>query len=111
MIRTLIFSSIMSWPALAFAASCAWEVPEEAKGQHLTVKIQASYRMDGSVQSAIIAHDMEPQMANPAFKALAEAALKTVKHCPLAKMPEKDYDKWHFMEFSFDSDDAPVEAQ
>ncbi len=87
-------------------SACAWAFPQDKKYAGMVVKIHAAYNPDGRLQMAEISPETRAlAVGNADFQMLAASALASVEKCtPLRGMPAADYDKWHFMELTFEAD-------
>ncbi len=81
-----------------------WSLNAGAKDAHtLIVVIKLWLNRDGSLIDAQYTDETKRKMADPTYRAAAEAANRAVHICsPLKELPADKYEGWSFMEFTFD---------
>lgn len=78
-----------------------WNVdPGKAGAQDMVIEIVVQYEPNGAVRSARIV-DQARMLADPAFRSLAESALRAVFMANPIQAPEKKYDVWREVRLAF----------
>lgn len=84
-----------------------WSIPGGVKDAHtLKVAVQIRLRTDGKLRGAPRVLDTNRMRTDPAFRVVAESAVRALQKCSPLKLPYDQYNLWQNITFNFDPSEA-----
>ncbi|MBT5050214.1 MAG: hypothetical protein HOM58_17070 [Rhodospirillaceae bacterium] len=84
-----------------------WSIPAGAKDAYsVKVAVQIRLNPDGKLRGVPRVVDTNRMRTDPAFRAVADSAVRALHKCSPLKLPYDQYDLWKNITFNFDPSDA-----